>query len=152
MPSTLESLLRQRRKQASVARRRTPADEEHQAQAALIEWASLARLPEAPDVEPGARIADYLFAVPNSGKRSPRAAGRLKAEGMKAGVWDLQLALARGGHPGLWIEMKSSKGTLEPEQKAWGARMERAGYRVHVCRSFDAARAVVAAYVGLRAA
>lgn len=150
MPSTLESLLRRKRKQAVATRRRTPADEEHQHQAALITWAGLARLPDAADVEPGAHVADYLFAIPNGGKRTPRAAGRLKAEGLKPGVWDLHLALARGGHQGLWIEMKSSTGTLEAEQKAWGARMKLAGYQAHVCRSFDAARAVLAAYLGMR--
>ena len=150
MPSTLESLLRQKRKQAVAARRKTPADEEHQHQAALIKWAGLARLPDAPDVEPGAHVADYLFSIPNSGKRSPRAAGRLKDEGLKPGVWDLQLALARGGHPGLWIEMKSSTGSLEAEQKAWGARMKLAGYQAHVCRTFDAGRAALVAYLGMR--
>ena len=150
MPSTLDSLLRKKAKEAALARRRTPADEEHQEQAALIKWAQLVRLPPAPDVEPGAVVADYVYAVPNSGKRSPRAAGRLKAEGLKKGVWDLHLPLARGGHPGLWIEMKSKTGSLEPEQRVWGDRMKLAGHQVHVCRSAEAAIAVLKAYLGIK--
>lgn len=150
MPSTLDSLLRRKVKEASTPRRRTPADEEHQEQAALIQWAQLVRLPPAPDVEPGAVVADLLYSTPNAGKRSPRAAGRLKAEGMKAGVWDLQLPLARQGHIGLTIEMKSSTGTLSPEQRVWGDRMKLAGHQVHVCRSAEAAIAALKAYLGLK--
>ena len=150
MPSTLESLLRRKAKAAAAPRRRSPADEEHQEQAALIEWASLVRLPPAPDVEPGAVILDLLYAIPNSGKRTPRAAGRLKAEGMKKGVWDLHLPLARGGFHSLWIEMKSKTGSLEPEQRVWGDRMKLAGHQVHVCRSADAAIAAMRAYLGLK--
>jgi len=46
-----------------------------------------------------------IFAIPNGGKRGKREAGRLKAEGVTAGVSDLYC-------PGLklWIEMKECEG------------------------------------------
>lgn len=147
MPSTLESLLRRKRKEA-VPRRR-PADEEHQSQAALITWAQLARVPEADDVEPGARVADYLFAVPNGGFRTPVTAIKLKAEGVKPGVWDLMLPLPRRGMHGLWVEMKAAAGRLSPEQVEWGNKMQLAGYDLVVCRSVDDAMAAIKSYLDL---
>lgn len=144
MPQSLESLLRRKAREKTQAHRR-PKDEEHQHQAALVEWARLVR---APGVE--GFIADYLFAIPNAGKRSPVAAARLAAEGLKKGVWDLMLALPFGGRPGLWIEMKSKTGSLEPEQREWGQRMTAVGYVTVVCRSCDAAREAVLQYLGMK--
>lgn len=147
--TTLQSLLLRKKRQASEAPRRVVADEEHQHQAALIKRAALVPMPRDVDVEPGSRVGDLLFAVPNGGRRSKAAAGRLKAEGLKAGVWDLMMPLARGGHHGLWIEMKSSTGSLSDTQKKWGARMRLAGYRTEVCRSCDEAWSVIENYLGL---
>lgn len=49
-----------------------------------------------------------LFAVPNGGKRSAAAAGRLKAQGVKSGVLDVILLWpsASGSFAGLCIEFK----------------------------------------------
>lgn len=114
-----------------------------------MQWAALAQLPRADDVEPGSSVASFLFAVPNGGRRNIREAGRLKAEGVKAGVWDLFLPLARRGRHGLWLELKSPTGSMSAEQRHWGARMEAAGYEAAVCRSFEQARAAIEAYLDL---
>lgn len=151
MPSitTLQTLLRRKKRQTAEPRRRPVADEEHQHQAALINRAALVPMPRAVDVETGAKVLDYIFAIANGGKRSKATAVRLLEEGLKAGVWDLMVPLARGGHHGLWIEMKSATGALSVEQKRWGARMRLAGYRTEVCRSCDEAWSVLENYLGL---
>lgn len=115
-------------------------------QVALFQWAALAiyRYPE----------LEWLYAVPNfarAGKRGDRQAAaevarRLK-EGMKPGVLDIHLPVARGGFHGLWIEMKSPDGTPSPHQRRWMKALTEQGHSVHICRSFEAARAVIERYL-----
>lgn len=82
---------------------------EHDLQAALVEWASWKKS-EIPALK-------WLFAVANGGLRNKVVAGKLKKEGVKAGVSDLFLAIARGGYHGMWIEMKYGSG--KPTEKQW---------------------------------
>jgi len=134
-------------------RRKPPREPEHRAQVGLVKWAALTRIPHfrgspASDVEVSDTVADHLLAIPNGGARSPRTAGRLKAEGVKAGVWDLFLPLARLGYLGLWIEMKSDTGDVSPEQKKFRARVERAGFATLVCReNWGLGAEAIAAYL-----
>lgn len=74
-----------------------------------------------------------LFAVPNGGLRKKATAARLKAEGVKAGVPDLWLPVARGGYLGLVIEEKAGKGRPTTEQKAWLAALAAQGWLALVC-------------------
>jgi hypothetical protein len=56
-----------------------------------------------------------IFAIPNGGQRSLSVAGRLKAEGVVAGVPDLYVPEWR-----LWVEMKrSTGGRLSKTQIDW---------------------------------
>lgn len=119
-------------------------------QQALMNWAGRVKLPPAPDVQPGSFIADYLFAIPNGGKRSPIEAGIMKAEGVKPGVSDLFLPLARQHRHGLWIEMKSDLGRTTPDQAAWLVRMKVAGYLGHIAFGWDSARRIIELYIGTR--
>lgn len=115
-----------------------------------MEWASLVKLPDDyGDVERGSVIADYLFAIPNGGFRTKTTAGKLKAEGVKPGVWDLMLPLARMGRHGLWVEMKSPDGRPTSEQLHWGDKMDKAGYGLAVCYSIDDAMREIKAYLDL---
>ena len=67
-------------------------------QCALMEWAAYnaGKWPE----------LRLLYHIPNEGKRSIRAGARLKAQGLKRGVPDNHLPVARGGYIGLYIELK----------------------------------------------
>lgn len=128
---------------------RARTDGESQEQRALIQWAELAQVPsQIPGVLPGDKVIDFLYAIPNGGARSKATAGKLKAEGVKAGVHDLHFPLPVGRHPGLWLEMKFGKNTLSPEQKAWRDRMQRVGFKTAVCWSFDEARQAIEDYMG----
>lgn len=124
---------------------------EHQHQVALIGWASRVHLPEAADIEPGARVIDYLLAIPNGGRRDVREAARLKAEGVKPGVSDLLLPLRRDGFFGLWLELKAPGNTPTKLQHEWLRRMARAGYRAEWKDNWLDAAGVIADYVGVRA-
>lgn len=128
-------------------RRRRPRHEEAEHQATLCAWAAHYRMPDSPDVEPGAHLSDYLYAIPNGGRRNKLEAARMKGEGVKAGVSDLHLPIARQGYAGLWLEMKADAGRETPEQRAWRLRMTRAGHRAVVCRGWAAAMTEIRNYL-----
>ena len=108
-------------------------NEEHDLQCACVNWFAYAH-PE---------LKGLLFAVPNGGARSKATAGRLKAEGVVAGVADLILLVPHiaEGCQYMWhalcIEMKTKRGYQSPEQKAWQSLVEQYGYKYAVCRSLD---------------
>ncbi|MDE7389628.1 MAG: VRR-NUC domain-containing protein, partial [Lachnospiraceae bacterium] len=60
-----------------------------------------------------------LHHIPNGGKRDPIEAKHLKEQGVKSGVPDLHLPVARGGYHGLYIEMKTETGRASQNQKWW---------------------------------
>jgi len=80
-----------------------------------------------------------LFAIPNGGLRNIKVAMKLKAEGVKAGVPDIMIPMARDGYCGLFIEMKAPKGTLQESQKKWLADLNAAGYKAICCKGFEEA-------------
>ena len=89
----------------------------------------------------------WLFAVPNGGARSAAAAGKLKAEGVKPGVFDLCLPYPSRGHAGLWIEMKHGRNTLTDEQIEFGTAMAAVGHRVICCYHWRLAAEQIEAYL-----
>ena len=91
-----------------------------------------------------------LYHVPNGGSRKKSEAGRFKAEGVKAGVPDLCLPVARGGYHGLYIELKRLKHSKTSEdQKAWIAQLNEQGYCAVVCKGWEAAAKVIADYLNM---
>lgn len=117
-----------------------PVPSEHQEQAALFQWAALAtgKYPE----------LELLYAVPNGGERDERVGARLKAEGVKAGVPDVVLPVARQGCHALYIEMKrTSGGRTSPEQLRWFARLVAHGNLVVECKGAYEAIAVIEEYL-----
>ena len=77
-----------------------------------------------------------LFAIPNGGKRNRREAGRMKAEGVRAGTWDLFLAAPRGVWAGMFIEMKMPGGVLSDSQKEFRDEVSKQYLKI-VVYSFD---------------
>jgi hypothetical protein len=113
---------------------------EHEDQAALFRWVKLAA---------GAQPAlNLLYAIPNGGHRHKAVAAKLAAEGVKAGVPDLCLPVARGEFHGLYIEMKRTKGgTVSAVQKYWLAVLAAEGYCALRCNGWDDARQALTLYL-----
>lgn len=118
-------------------------DEEHQEQVVFINRIRTLAMNDVRYALGAART----FAIPNGGHRSKREAGRLKAEGVLAGVSDIFAAVASGTYRGLFIEMKSLTGFPSREQKAWLAESIDEGYAAACCRGADEAFKVWKAYM-----
>lgn len=87
-------------------------------------------------------------AIPNGGARGKAQAGKLRAEGVKAGVSDLFVALPVGRFHGLYIEMKKIDGRgPSREQDQWIRDSLALGYMAACCKGADAAQAVWRDYV-----
>ena len=90
-----------------------------------------------------------LYAVPNGGDRNKVVAAKMKAEGVKPGVPDYCLPVARDGFHGLYIELKSLVGYASREQKQWIEDLRAEGYRCEVCRGWERAWEVLREYLGI---
>lgn len=93
-----------------------------------------------------------LTAIPNGGDRHPAVAAKMKAEGVRKGYPDYLLDEPRGEFHGLRIELKrvdASPSDTKPEQQKWHARLRAAGYRVEVCKGWQAAWAVLCDYLSI---
>lgn len=119
------------------------ANTEHAHQCALFCWAS--QFPE----------LKYMFAIPNGGERNPIVAARLKAEGVKSGVSDIMLPLARGKFHGLFIELKKPAGSASQAGKestaqiAFGNYLSSQNYAYTCSVGWEAARDVLINYLSL---
>ena len=105
---------------------------EHAEQCALVEWIEVnrSRIPEALD----------FYAVPNGGRRSIGTAKKLRAEGVKPGIPDIENPHCRRGFTGIHIELKRRSGySIEPEQIAWMDTLNNAGRLCVVARGWEEA-------------
>ena len=115
---------------------------EHQEQVAVIAWWRLACK--------GYSLPEFaLFAIPNAAKRSYALASYLKAEGLRAGIPDLFLAVPRPTFPGAgaFIEMKvlpNKPTAAQQEALSW---LEKVGYATMVCYSADHAITAIKTYL-----
>ena len=91
------------------------------------------------------------YAIPNGSYRKFTARMIAQATGLKSGVPDVHLPVARGIHVGLWIEFKSDKGRLSESQKAWAEKLTIHGHKVEVCRDWQEAVEIVKDYLNARA-
>jgi len=125
---------------------------EHDHQALLFEWATW-QARTVPEI-------GLLFAIPNgaatqhitntNGKRWSPQGVKLKKEGLKKGVPDVCLPVARQGYHGLYIEMKRPGEKPTPEQVKWLTALQSQGYLATVCDGFDDARTAILDYLDVR--
>jgi hypothetical protein len=89
-----------------------------------------------------------MYHIPNGGKRDMTTAKRLKAEGVKSGVPDINLPVSRSGYHGLYIELKKQKGNNTTDnQDYWLDELNKQGYFTAVCRGWEEASKVIIRYL-----
>lgn len=130
-----------------IPERLAQSGNEHSHQVAL--FAALAQLAlEIPE-------AKYIFAVPNGFHATAGQKGKMKAEGLRAGVWDVCVPFPRVGklkhrYTGLWVEMKVGRNTLSQEQKDFGYAMFMAGWDTAVFYNWESAFERIKGYLCLQ--
>lgn len=123
-------------------------DLEHQEQAALFSWAA---------TQNKYPYLDLMFAVPNGANKSFTARGKFKAEGLKPGVPDIFLPVARGVYHGLFIEMKPkpnkilkiAKRAPQEAQKRYIEALNQQGYLAVLCYGWEVAVEEIERYMSL---
>lgn len=124
----------------NLRRENLPVPAESVEQQCLFQWARMqaGRWPE----------LEMLYHVPNEGKRGKVVGARMVAEGLKRGVPDLCLPVARGGCHGLYIELKRQRGgRVTPEQGQWIGALVRGGYCAAVCCGWEEAARLIVRYL-----
>lgn len=119
--------------------------QEHIEQCALFEWATYnsRAMP----------LLLLLYAIPNGGSRNLREGVRLKREGVKAGMPDVHLPVARRGFHSFYIELKapatiySEAGRVLKHQAAKHEELRAVGNRVEVCFGWRKASELLAWYL-----
>lgn len=113
---------------------------EDQEQTWLFSWASAMeyRYPE----------LSLMYHIPNGGKRSKAEAVRFKAMGVKAGVSDIHLPVARGGYYGLYIELKALDGRPTQNQKDFLSAVQKQGYLGAFAYGGEEAARIIEDYLG----
>lgn len=121
---------------------------EHSNQVVLFAWAAESGIPE----------LKWLFAIPNGFYATPAQKAKMKAEGLRSGVWDVFLPIA-GKWPdnhwnaGLFIELKHEKyrkqaiGGLTDKQIEFRKDLE-CEYAFVICYSWQEARDAILNYLG----
>ncbi|MCD8127863.1 MAG: VRR-NUC domain-containing protein [Clostridiales bacterium] len=104
---------------------------EAQEQKAIFDWTLAVR-----STYPALKL---LYHIPNGGRRDKIEAAHLKAQGVKKGVPDLCLPVARDRYHGLYIELKTETGRTRPEQRWWLEELMNQGYYATACHGWQAA-------------
>ena len=116
---------------------------EAQEQTALFQWAAMmeGRIPE----------LRLMHHCPNGGSRNAIEAHNLRLQGVKPGIPDIFLPVARGGFHGLYIEMKRRKGgRVSVEQKKMLLALRDQGYRTEVCEGWEVAKKTILEYLNAK--
>ena len=87
------------------------------------------------------------FAIPNGGDRHPAVAGKLRAEGVQAGIPDVCVAEPRHRFHGLYLEFKRHGQHPSLEQQTKLEALRDRGYATAVVRSVDEAVLVLRDYL-----
>ena len=106
---------------------------EAEEQITVVEYCDLKRIP--------------VYHVPNEAKRSPQGGLYMRRLGLRAGVPDLCIPVARGKYHSLYIEMKTKKGRVTERQADWIELLREQGMCAYVCHGADNAIALIDLYM-----
>ena len=110
-------------------------------QKALMVWAAYMKV-QCPEL-------DLLYSIPNGACVAPKNRKRLVAEGLKRGMPDLHLPVARGPYHSLFLELKTKTGRLSPHQQERMELLEAAGNLCKTSRSFQESITILKEYLGI---
>ena len=119
--------------------KRTVIQHEANEQESLFNWVEWA-VKQYPELK-------LLYHIPNGGSRNPKEAANLKRQGVKPGVPDLHLPVARSGYHGLYIEMKYGDNKPTDKQKQWLKDLKEQGYKTAVCYTWGEAAELLTKYL-----
>lgn len=88
-----------------------------------------------------------MYHPANEGRRTVQHTMALLRMGMKPGVPDIVLPVARGKYHGLYIELKAKGGRLSPDQREWQLSLLEEGYCAAVCYGFEQAKQTIDWYM-----
>lgn len=111
---------------------------ESREQQIIFEWASWQK-----NKYPG---IEAMYHIANEGKRSASSGSRLKREGLKSGVSDICVPVAKCGYNNLYIELKSGKNKATKEQLDFISLINKYGGKALVVYEADNAIEVIKAY------
>jgi hypothetical protein len=137
------ALLKKKSKPTPKRNRNFLEPSEHDIQVACVNWFR----------EAYPRYQWLFLAIPNGamlyGDKTRRAIQwkKLEAEGALPGAADLFLAVPSGELHGLWIEMKTPKGTQSEKQKKFGEHVKNVGYGYAMPKSVKEFIKVVESYL-----
>ena len=101
----------------------------------------------------------FFHHIPNGGLRSRAVAGKMKAQGVRRGVWDYSLPMPARVHResahyhGLYLELKDARertaknGGLSQEQVKFGDFVREQGYATVVAYDWTEAQEALKAYI-----
>lgn len=113
---------------------------ESEEQKMLFRWAAVMKR-QMPELE-------LMYHIPNEGKRSRVTGMKLKAEGLKSGVPDICLPVARKGYSALYIEMKRTVGgRVSDNQAYWIELLNKHGNAAMVARGWREAADFIEKYL-----
>lgn len=109
---------------------------EHDVQTLVIEWAELHEY-EYPELRWLYSSLNGIF-IPGPRKMVYRIINRMKSEGMKKGILDLCLPVARHNYHGLYIDIKrDARSEIQPEQTEFMDFLTEQGYFGAVCIGYE---------------
>ena len=117
---------------------------EHEIQSSFISWCDSGdTLKQHPELS-------MIYAIPNGSNKSIATAMKFKREGLRSGVPDICLPVARGKYHGLYMEFKRTpKLKLADNQVEWASKLSGQDFFVATVASRDTAIAVVKRYLDL---
>ncbi|MBE5936030.1 MAG: VRR-NUC domain-containing protein [Lachnospiraceae bacterium] len=89
---------------------------------------------------------ETMYHIPNEGKRSASNGRRLKREGLKCGVSDICIPVAKSGYSNLYIELKAGKNKATTSQREFIESINKYGGKALVVYEADNAIEVIKAY------
>jgi hypothetical protein len=94
----------------------------------------------------------WIYAIPNGGHRHPAVAGKMKAEGVKAGVSDIcvPIPMTTLRKHGAYFEMKFGKNKLTAEQLAFADFVRSQAYYFETVWTADECLIGIEMYLGIK--